>query len=1058
MAPLAETSIQISEQPPAVAIADALTAAGSTVTALAQSDLVGQLQTLMSSLDWVVAIGNKVATIHPWANLAWSVLSIGLQVVQKQQNLDNKILSLIQTMQSTYSIVAGSGTVEDKQQQDVLCRILKQTIDCGFFIREYARPRSFAHKAITEVFSRTDALVTQYQSTFKQLQDEFHGRITTKTALMTVDIALATAQVAAAVKEIRFDQLLEKLRPVEMDQSARDICLPGTQLTKIKSVMDWYSDDAGERAMWLYGMAGAGKSTLSNTIARMMDSTNELNLLGAFFFFDRNIAQRNSSTLIRTIAYQLAEFDPIIGARIQEIITKIPGIAQKSLDTQFTKLLSAEALGDLPWFKGPILIIVDALDESGTATERQRLMRVLSEGVSKLPRFVRLLLLSRRERDLLECYDHPILRRDELQVNGETGRSDIALFIRARLDDTRKRHHPFLGEALKSWPRDRDIDALVNLASGHFIWAHIACRIIDEANNPKGKLEDLISHQSMVTSGDSFKSLYQLYAMALDSAIQWNDHESRDHARDLLSAVICAQEPLTYPAIDDLLAQEVTILQVVSRLGSVLDWSRTGPIRIIHKSFHDYLTLHSLAQPWALDIDECNLQLATGSITLLERELQENICGLVLPHPVKDETLPEATSYAARSWIQHVYLTKNPSPDFGDKIEQFIRKHLLHWMEAQSIIGARGPFEGHSSTVRSISFSPDGLKIVSGSEDKTVRVWDRQIGETTLLLEGHRGTVNSVAFSPDGLKIVSGSNDGTVRVWDGLTGLPALLIEGYRGAVNSVAFSPDGFKIISGSNDSTVQMWDGLTGQLALLLEGHTDTVLSASFSPDGSKIVSGSEDETVQVWDGLTGQPALLIKGHRSAVNSVAFSPDGLKIVSGSGDGTVRIWNGLTGQLALPTLEGHEGAVSSVAFSPDGLSIASASFDRTVRVWESLVEQPALPLLEGHTDTVLSVSFSPDGSKIVSGSEDKTVRVWDGRTGQSALPPLEGHKGPVHSVSFSPDGSTITSESSDGTVLEWDAYTGRLQEEGIGSIRPLLSVIDNTTQARSPLVVAHRE
>ena len=124
-------------------------------------------------------------------------------------------------------------------------------------------------------------------------------------------------------------------------------------------------------------------------------------------------------------------------------------------------------------------------------------------------------------------------------------------------------------------------------------------------------------------------------------------------------------------------------------------------------------------------------------------------------------------------------------------------------------------------------------------------------------LRGHDDVVFSVAFSPDGSKIISGSKDNTIRVWDPTTGIEVLPpLRGHDDLINSVAFSPDGSKIISGSDDHTIRVWDATTG-FALLppLQGHDDFVYSVAFSPDGSKIISVSDDMAVRVWDAVTGK-----------------------------------------------------------------------------------------------------------------------------------------------------------------------------------------------------------
>jgi WD40 repeat protein/cytoskeletal protein RodZ len=334
-----------------------------------------------------------------------------------------------------------------------------------------------------------------------------------------------------------------------------------------------------------------------------------------------------------------------------------------------------------------------------------------------------------------------------------------------------------------------------------------------------------------------------------------------------------------------------------------------------------------------------------------------------------------------------------------------------------------------ASPVTSVAFSPDGLRIVSGSDDNTLRLWDAKTGlPIGQPLTGHSNWVTSVAFSPDGLRIVSGSSDKTLRLWDAKTGQPiGQPLKGHSYNVWSVAFSPDGLRIVSGSSDNTLRLWNAKTSQpIGQPLTGHYSGVTSVAFSPDGLRIVSGSDDDTLRLWDAKTGRPiGQYLKGHSRSVSSVAFSPDSLRIVSGSLDNTLRLWDAKTGLPIGQPLPGHSGDVLSVAFSPDGLRIISGSLDNSLRLWDAKTGQPISLPLTGHSESVTSVAFSPDGLRIVSGSEDKTLRLWNAKTGQSIRPPLTEHSSLITSVAFSPDGLHLISGSWDGTLRLWDAKTG---------------------------------
>jgi eukaryotic-like serine/threonine-protein kinase len=331
--------------------------------------------------------------------------------------------------------------------------------------------------------------------------------------------------------------------------------------------------------------------------------------------------------------------------------------------------------------------------------------------------------------------------------------------------------------------------------------------------------------------------------------------------------------------------------------------------------------------------------------------------------------------------------------------------------------------EGHTSEVSSVSWSPDGKFILTGSGDNTAKVWNAEKGQEVLTLKGHTLPVRSVSWSPDGKRILTGSDDTTAKVWDAATGQELLTLTGHTGEVSSAAWSPDGKRILTGSYDKTAKVWDAEKGQELVAVEGHMGSLFSVSWSPDGKRILTGSEDKTAKVWDVATGQEVITLTGHSLQVSSVSWSPDGKRILTGSYDKTAKVWDAEMGQ-ELVTFKGHVGSLFSAAWSPDGKRILTGSYDNTAKVWDAETGQELLAL-KGHKQFVLSAAWSPDGKRILTGSQDKTTKVWDAEKGQEVLT-LKGHLNWVFSAAWSPDGKRILTGSADKTAKVWNAATGQ--------------------------------
>ena len=322
--------------------------------------------------------------------------------------------------------------------------------------------------------------------------------------------------------------------------------------------------------------------------------------------------------------------------------------------------------------------------------------------------------------------------------------------------------------------------------------------------------------------------------------------------------------------------------------------------------------------------------------------------------------------------------------------------------------------KGHEHFINSVAISSDGRFIVTGSDDKTARIWDANNGALLQVLEGHANSVGLVAISPNN-QFIATASDKTIRIWNASNGS---LIHTMRGSfyhLFSLTISPDGRFIVPGTLDHPSPIWSVDSGTQLYELKEH-EGISSVAISPDSRFIVTGSSDGSARKWDARNGTLLNELKGHKEEIWSVAISPNSRYIITGSKDGTARVWLAEDGSL-LHELEGdsdYDDIVSSLVVSPDSQLIITAAGTVT-RIWNA-EDGILLHQLKEHELSINSVAISSDGRFIVTGSDDKTARIWDIYQILGTTP-----KKAVQLTSLQPKQNTLLQAQDDVPITECD-------------------------------------
>jgi len=305
-------------------------------------------------------------------------------------------------------------------------------------------------------------------------------------------------------------------------------------------------------------------------------------------------------------------------------------------------------------------------------------------------------------------------------------------------------------------------------------------------------------------------------------------------------------------------------------------------------------------------------------------------------------------------------------------------------------VAFRGALEGHAGWVTSIATTYEQSNlVVSGSRDKTAMVWELtpddpegRPGFARRCLKGHNEAVQDTVISSDGQFALTGSMDKTMRLWDLNTGLSVRKFKGHTKDVNSVAFSADNRQIVSGSRDKTIKLWNTLAEcKYTITEENHTDWISCVRFSPSAKNplIVSCGWDKLIKVWNLNNCKLKTNLAGHTGVLYTITISPDGSLCASGGKDGTAMLWDVNDGK-HLYSLDANS-IINAMCFSPKNYWLCAAT-DTSIKIWDLenknvLDELKAKEPSQNGMPWVVSLQWSADGNTLFAGSTDGKIYVY---------------------------------------------------------------------------------
>lgn len=521
-------------------------------------------------------------------------------------------------------------------------------------------------------------------------------------------------------------QLLEKLPYAEgavfnsYEDRGKRHCLAGTQVEILNRIQEWIEDPDGRQIFWLRGMAGTGKSTISRTFAAASYNRTRLvtgeplsgNLcLGASFFFNQYQPLRNNSKrLFTTLAWSMAGVIPSLKALVCDAIDKNPRIGDELPENQWKHLIFQPLLELEDQILCPLtlIVVIDALDECKPESDLSLILQLLSRVKDLQTIKIRFFLTSRPEAHIRSCFrgvsdliHEAVLNKVTVSDLGENAPNDITRFLTHELAAIQQKN-----QIAEDWPGQANFQKLLIKADGLFIYAATACRFLDGPNLTRSRLDLRLRmiFDNKVTGDSPQKNLDAIYTSILQfsvlgDAIEEEKAEIASLFKQVVGSIVVLFEPLSPQCLSALVGTPLSsVEETLTGLHSVLavPEKSNDTVHLLHLSFRDFL----IDNKRCLDDDFC-ISEATAHETLFQRSI--DIMSTMLRHDIGclqdpatelssveqsqiSQHIPIHLQYACCYWMHHLQHSGVQPTDNG-RVHQFLQIHLLHWLEAVSLLG-----------------------------------------------------------------------------------------------------------------------------------------------------------------------------------------------------------------------------------------------------------------------------------------------------------------------------------------------------------------------------------